>query len=56
MVAVIFDSIELEEMPNGLFISNVGRKDVVLISSERDALAVIESLTRMLEVIRGTTD
>lgn len=56
MAFEIFDEVEIEEMPQGLFISNVGHDGFVLISSGRDALAVIESLTRMLEVIRGTTD
>lgn len=43
------DGITLEEMPNGLFLHS--DKHTVLISSKEQAEAVIESLTRMLEVI-----
>lgn len=43
------DDIKIEEMPQGCIISNMQDK-FVIISSTNDALAVIESLERMLEI------
>lgn len=46
------DSIIIEEMPQGCIISSTGDEIVhqyVQISSTRDALAVIDSLQRMIE-------
>lgn len=47
------DDIAIEEMPQGCIISSIGEERVhqyVQISSKRDALAIIDSLQRMIAI------
>lgn len=43
------DTIEIEEMPQGCVIHSLTSQDDVVVSSPKDALALIESLVRMLK-------
>ena len=47
------DDIIIEEMPQGCVITNYRSGKTVMIISTQDALAVIESLQRMLKVQLG---
>lgn len=40
----------IEEMPQGCFIGNPNTGNVILVSSYEDAVAIIKSLNKMIEI------
>lgn len=51
MADLIGDEISIEEMPQGCIITQTGKMESIIISSEHDALMVIQSLRKMIGIM-----